>query len=377
MRKMKKINGFLVVRFNDREKRNYPTLGSFGVIDAEDYTGDLDFDLDAMEYTDADRIEIAVEQARGLNAEEDYSEEPATYTLVIEDDDRLTETEIEPQLLINGWGRQLEAQVESPRYKDVDPRTAVHELHGYKAALCDLGLLDQEDRAVDPDHFAPDATEQPLPRSSEELLAHICDKVCRHPRADIPSDELEAICEKCGVERLSNEAYDREARIKEKAKKRLDGLIQELAETQIATKAEGLERGARAYLEAIATTKTLSEREAAIYEAAISEALKERAEPPEKETFENLPDGLKNEHVTRKAYSLGLVLAEECPENDCKVYLNIFNAARELDDALDNVKPDGAQALALRGALRDRLGELQEMYFENYAIQQFKKGMKS
>ena len=54
MRKIKKINGFLVVRFNDREKRNYPDLGSFGVIDAEQYTGDIDFDRDAMEYTDAD-----------------------------------------------------------------------------------------------------------------------------------------------------------------------------------------------------------------------------------------------------------------------------------------------------------------------------------
>ena len=31
MRKMKKINGFLVVRFNDREKQGYPQLGNFGV----------------------------------------------------------------------------------------------------------------------------------------------------------------------------------------------------------------------------------------------------------------------------------------------------------------------------------------------------------
>ena len=55
MRKMKKINGFLIVRFNDREKRNNPTLGSFGVIDAEQYTGDMwhIFDLDAFECTDA------------------------------------------------------------------------------------------------------------------------------------------------------------------------------------------------------------------------------------------------------------------------------------------------------------------------------------
>jgi len=84
MRKMKKINGFLVVRFNDREKQGYPQLGNFGVIDAEQYTGDLDFDLDAFEYTDADLIEIAVEQARGLDAEEDFGEEPTTYTVIAE-----------------------------------------------------------------------------------------------------------------------------------------------------------------------------------------------------------------------------------------------------------------------------------------------------
>ena len=69
MRKMKKINGYLVVRFNDREKRDYPQLGNFGVIDAEQYTGDIDIDRDVMEYDDADTIEVAVEQARSLNAD--------------------------------------------------------------------------------------------------------------------------------------------------------------------------------------------------------------------------------------------------------------------------------------------------------------------
>lgn len=86
MRKIKKINGFLVVRFNDREKRNYPDLGSFGVIDAEQYTGDIDFDRDAMEYTDADCIEVAVEQARGLESESDFSEEPPVCTVIVESD---------------------------------------------------------------------------------------------------------------------------------------------------------------------------------------------------------------------------------------------------------------------------------------------------
>ena len=86
MRKMKKINGFLVVRFNDREKRLYPELGSFGVVDAEQYVGDIDLDLEVMEYTDAETIEIAVEQARGLDTEQDYSDEPPVYTVVVETD---------------------------------------------------------------------------------------------------------------------------------------------------------------------------------------------------------------------------------------------------------------------------------------------------
>ena len=57
MRKIKKINGFLVVKFNDREKREYEgtALGEYGVIDAEVYTGNLDIDRGAMEYDDADR----------------------------------------------------------------------------------------------------------------------------------------------------------------------------------------------------------------------------------------------------------------------------------------------------------------------------------
>ncbi len=107
MRKMKKINGFLVVRFNDREKRNNPTLGSFGVIDAEQYTGDIDFDLDAMEYTDADRIEIAVEQARGLEAEEDFGDESTTYTVITETAKEATEEEVEPKLLALSYEEKL------------------------------------------------------------------------------------------------------------------------------------------------------------------------------------------------------------------------------------------------------------------------------
>ena len=49
--------------------------------------------------------------------------------------------------------------------------------------------------------------------------------------------------------------------------------------------------------------------------------------------------------------------------------------ARELDEALDTA--DGYPALVLRGALRKEFQELRRMYLDNYAVQQFKEGMKS
>ena len=362
MRKMKKINGFLIVRFNDREKRNNPTLGSFGVIDAEQYTGDLDFDLDAFEYTDADLIEIAVEQARGLDAEEDYSDDAPAYTVTMESAEGVSEEEVFPKAMALSWAEQLKTQIKSKHYPDIDPRTAAHELAGYKTALRDLGLLEADEAVVEPDVFGAacqfytdeghradvvlpseagpailsahdfeegetftNCTVQTLKcrrcgmesfawskgpgpgPEQEEALAYVCDEVCRF-REGRTQEELDAICEKCKVERW-----------------------------------------AQRYIP--------------------------EPEPREREAFENLPSGMRDDRNTRRVYSLGLALAEECPGNDCTVYLNIFNMARELDEALDKVKPNSAPFLALRSALMQRARELGEMYFENYAVQQFKEGM--
>ena len=73
MRKIKKINGYLVVKFNARELREYEgtALGEYGVIDTELYTGILDVDRGAMEYDNAGSLEEAVELARGLESEHD------------------------------------------------------------------------------------------------------------------------------------------------------------------------------------------------------------------------------------------------------------------------------------------------------------------
>lgn len=73
MRKIKKINGYLVVKFDAREIREWEgtALGEYGVIDAELYTGHLEIDRSAMEYDGAETLEEAVELARGLESEED------------------------------------------------------------------------------------------------------------------------------------------------------------------------------------------------------------------------------------------------------------------------------------------------------------------
>ena len=155
MRKMKKINGYLVVKFNARELREYEgtALGEYGVIDAELYTGILDVDRGAMEYDNAGSMEEAVELARGLESELDAEEPEVKVTIVKETDETTEEEEVDAQQMIAGWENVLRGQVASAHYKDVDERTAAHELYGYKVALRDLGLLDREDCYVPPDTF--------------------------------------------------------------------------------------------------------------------------------------------------------------------------------------------------------------------------------
>lgn len=258
MRKMKKINGYLVVKFNARELREYEgtALGEYGVIDAELYTGNLDVDRGAMEYDNAGSMEEAVELARGLESELDAEEPEVKVTIVKETDETTEEEEVDAQQMIAGWENVLRGQVASAHYKDVDERTAAHELYGYKVALRDLGLLDREDCYVLPDTFGA-----------------------------WPGRE-------------------------------------------------------------------------------------------ERTTFEHLHPELKRHRETAQVYALGLALAEDCPDNDCRLYLNIFNTARELDAALDDLDVDGAPALALRKALRERVGELAEMYRDNYAIQKYREEAK-
>lgn len=313
MRKLKKINGYLVVRFNDREKREYEGtgLGSFGVIDAELYTGILDIDRGVMEYDDIETLEIALEQARSLESELDMVEPEVKITVIIEGETEVSEEDVEPESLFKGQRATLEAQLKHGPHLDLNPLTAAHELHGYARALEDLGMIDGHDERflVEWDTFGATA---PPPDQQEEAMAYICDEVCKY-REGRTQEELDAICAKCKVDRRAGAP-------------------------PTLTPPGGVEEVKR-------------------------------------DTFIHARPDIQRDRMTRKAYALGLALAKECPENDCKVYLNIFNMARELDAALGMMEGNTAPALALRSALMDRLGELWEMYSKNYAVQQYKEGM--
>ena len=247
MRKMKKINGYLVVKFNARELREYEgtALGEYGVIDAELYTGILDVDRGAMEYDNAGSMEEAVELARGLESELDTEEPEVKVTLVKETDETTEEEEVDAQQMIAGWENTLRGQVASPHYNDVDARTAAHELYGYKAALRDLGLLTREDCFVLPDTFG--AWPSPLPRRPEELLSYVCDELCRHRLPEMTQEQLDAVCARCSLERLANEADEAELRIRAGANRELNGLIDQIRRAESRTRAEQVGAEARAY----------------------------------------------------------------------------------------------------------------------------------
>ena len=268
MRKIKKINGFLVVKFNDREKREYEgtALGEYGVIDAEVYTGNLDIDRGAMEYDDADTLEVAVELARGLESEEDITDEPSTYTAAVETNESYTEETVEPAALIEGWTRRLATQVKSKHYPDTDPRTAAHELYGFKMALHQIGFLPESEVITDPDTFGAGRLDGPMPRNPEELLAFVCDERCKN-RAGHTQEELDAICAKCPLGQLYEDAEAQDLRIRERSERALREHIEGVrhAEDTVTALLGGHE--ALAYLAALRDGQILQENECEHYAA--------------------------------------------------------------------------------------------------------------
>ncbi|MCX4324162.1 MAG: hypothetical protein OSJ59_14530 [Lachnospiraceae bacterium] len=308
MRKIKKINGYLVVKFNDREKRdNEGTgLGEYGVIDAELYTGHLDIDRGEMEYDGAGTLEEAVELARGLESEMDITEQPPTYTVSTETDEGYTEEEVDPQLLINGWESTLQEQVKSDRHPEMTPSAATHELHGFKTALYHMGLLDGEEVEVDTQRFGP----APACCNFEDdgyrsvgILAH---------------GELAA---------LSPHDYQE-------------------SETITGCTVQVL-RCRRCGHESFAWSRAKPENRSS-------------------EGFIHMEGEMENTLI----YRLGLMLNKDCPTNDCRVFLKIFHEAQEIDFVADSL--EGISKAVLIQQLQEWFRGLKQMYYFNYAVKLYR-----
>ena len=321
MRKIKKINGYLVVKFNDREKRdNEGTgLGEYGVIDAELYTGHLDIDRSEMEYDGAGTLEEAVELARGLESEMDIKEEEPTYIISAETNESYTEEEVDPQLLINGWESTLQEQVKSDRHPEMTPSAAAHELHGFKAALYHMGLLDGEEVEVDAQHFGPPPAccsfEDDGYRGIGILAGGNLAEISPHDYEEgetITGCTVQVLrCRRCGHESFAwSRAASRDKEMDDHAKS-----------------AEGGQR------------------------------------------FEQLP--AEYDSYNGPVYRLGLRLEADCPDNDCRIFLNIFKGAREIDEALGKVA--GAPQRVLLRELKKEFRELQKMYLFNHAVLKYAK----
>lgn len=292
MRKMKKIGGYLVVKFNDKEIREWGSaLGTFGVIDEELYTGCLDIDKGALEFDGIDNIDEAIEQARGLVFPEELTTTktepltPKTISITEEDDliaevcdgicgkcEKLSQEELdevcetcpldelaarlrrfEPVVIegkIAAWDAELRQQIKSNHYPGVNVTTAKHEFYGYLVALKDLGLICSDKCFVMPNHFG---TEDPK------------------------------------------------------------GDFMNLSE---------IHRGA----------------------------------------------------TSKRVYTLGLGLEKNCPENDCRIYLNIFNMCREIDEQIDSLT-GWPRELLVRELCR-QYRELEGMFMTNYAVREHKRKAK-
>lgn len=89
---------------------------------------------------------------------------------------------------------------------------------------------------------------------------------------------------------------------------------------------------------------------------------------PQRDTFVSAVPDVRDARRTKQVYALGLMMDQDqdLPHNDCQIYKNIFNMARELDGAIEVV--DGYPAKVLQYRLHERIRELEEMWRENCAV---------
>ena len=351
MRKMKKINGYLVVRFNDREKREYEGtgLGNYGVIDAELYTGVLDVDRGVMEYDSAETLAEAVEQARGLESELDIVEPEATVTVIVEREAEVSEETVEPAELFRMEQTRLEGRILDKEYPEVIPASAAQQLEGYAQALADLGMIDRADErfVVSPDHFVNYLLDEPFVSKKQALTK----KELKSDKPPSFHDIRDALISYANSARDANFWTDTEQIIYE-----MNGFVRALEFLKILPEKNG------DYWRVV-------ERD--ILDASLIRlAGQVESKLPSRNRFVHLTPERWKGRTAADLYRLGKQLNENCPENDCAIYRNIFRMAKELDESLDSL--GGYTAEVVQRELCSHVREMRRMYFENYAVKKYR-----
>ena len=76
-------------------------------------------------------------------------------------------------------------------------------------------------------------------------------------------------------------------------------------------------------------------------------------------------------------FSVGEALKRECPDNDCRLFLNTYNMVTEAAAAYNEIEASGKYSkmtLNMLGkGLRKQINFLHEKNCNNYAIQEYKK----
>lgn len=73
-----------------------------------------------------------------------------------------------------------------------------------------------------------------------------------------------------------------------------------------------------------------------------------------------------------KVISLGEKLRVNCPDNDCRIYLNLFNEYMALESDLNGCLLSKPGRTILSSALERTYLDLERMYFTNYAVRCFR-----
>ena len=234
-----------------------------------------------------------------------------------------------------------------------------------------------------------------MPRNPEELLAFVCDERCKN-RAGHTQEELDAICAKCPLGQLYEDAEAQDLRIRERSERALREHIEGVrhAEDTLTALLGGHE--ALAYLAALRDGQILQENECEHYAAQIAEAGAAWETVLEGVSFEDLSrlrhllrevdeyikdggelfNGFQHEteripaHRLEELHQLGTALLGECPENDCTIYRNVFRMAVDVDGQMGKLTGHARETMQRE---YDRLlRELNHLYTMNHAVKKYR-----